>query len=126
MATTKHVVRKVRNEAKVLVAADGAGSVTITLAELAMTDEHVASPVANLSLIDGAAAGQITVTRNSAPLFACGVGAWGVFDAGNCDLHNTHDVVVTFAGAGSLMITLNKVSGYGFVGINGPTGPQPA
>ena len=125
MATTKHVVRKTRNEAKVLCAADSAGTVTIELADLALNDETVLSPVASISLIDGAAANTIIVTRNSAPIFACGTGAWGVFDVGDCDLHNTHPLVVNFSGAGALMITLNKVSGYGFVGFNGPTGPQP-
>lgn len=125
MATTKHIVRKVRNEAKVLVAADGAGSVTITLAELAMADEHVASPLVNISGVQGTAEAKITIHRDASPVFACGAGAWGQLDLCNLDLNNETDIVVAFAGSGSLVLTLNKVSGYGFVGINGPTGPQP-
>ena len=125
MATTKHVVKKVRNEAKVLVAADAVGTVTVTLAELALNDEHVDSPLVNISGVEGTADAKITIHRGASPVFACGAGSWGQLDLYNLDLNNETDIVVAFAGSGSLVLTLNKVSGYGFVGINGPTGPQP-
>lgn len=126
MATTKHVVKKVRNEAKVLVAADAVDTVTVTLAELALNDEHVDSPLVNISGVEGTADAEITIHRGASPVFACGAGSWGQLDLYNLDLNNETDIVVAFAGSGSLVLTLNKVSGYGFVGINGPTGPQPA
>jgi hypothetical protein len=128
MATIKHILKRTYNEVQVLVAADAPGTVTVNLAtDLAIPDVEttVVEPTANLTLVHGAAEEKIVITRNSAPIFAVGMGGWGAMDLGNCDLQNTHDVVVVFSGAGSLVLTLRKVSGYGWVGINGPEGPQP-
>lgn len=126
MAQTKHTVRNTRNEAKILAAADGAETVTIALADLAAEDEYFSSGDAkvNVSTVEGAASGEIIITRDGAPIFACGTGSWGVFDLGNCDVNNTTAVVVSFTGPGSVVVGLRKVDGYGWVGINGPEGPQ--
>lgn len=125
MATTKHIIKNTRNEVKVLVAADAAGIVTVTLAELALPDENVESPVVNLSSVDGTSGGTTNITRDGTPLFGCSAGAWGSFDLGNCPIKNEDSIVVNFGANGSLVLGLRKVSGYGWTGFNGPEGPQP-
>lgn len=126
MAQTKHTVRNTRNEAKILAAADGAETVTIELIDLKAEDEYFSAGDAkvNVSTIEGSAAANIVISRGGEPIFACGTGAWGAFDLGNCDVNNTDDIVISFTGPGSIVVGLRKVDGYGWQGINGPEGPQ--
>lgn len=115
MAVTKTVLKNTAYDAIVRVVATAANDTsTITLnSDLKMADETLgASQVVYISAAKYSSASNVTVARNSVTQYAF-FGDGQILDAEWVSKENpTNDIVVTFGGAGMVILHLKKVSGY--------------
>lgn len=121
MATTKHILKKTRNECVVLAAADGAGTVTIDIdVDLKLDDETVTTPVVHVQGVEGSCGGTgAVITRSGSVICADGGNGFSVYLYG-CDIEPAADIAIAFNAAGTVVVKLKKISGFGWSGFNGP------
>tara|TARA_R110002153_G_scaffold77667_8_gene199264 strand:- start:7 stop:408 length:402 start_codon:yes stop_codon:yes gene_type:complete len=121
MAATQTTLKLTQTKGVVAVTETGTtpGSQTIVLATtLKKSTETQSSPVVNLQAITWSLAegGKATITRNSVVLWTLQDRAGKIdFTAFSDIRENASDIVVTFTGsfAGTVVLEVNKLSGYG-------------
>lgn len=103
-----------------IVKIDGAGIETITLAELALANQEVNTPLVNIVSIVSTAlttGDKITITRNAEELYTIPGGRIhyidlkGMFNTVD-NTNNDTDIVVNLTGDGYCILMLRKQSGY--------------
>lgn len=114
MAAVKTITKLTTNDAIVRITATAdADTATIDISDdLKMTNETIGTPTVYVAAICHQTAANIKLTRNSVV-----VGHYflnGVIESNDFAISDqaTHDIVVTFGGAGMIILHLKKVSGY--------------
>lgn len=112
MAIAKIVLKKTRTEAVIKIV--GTGTIAVTLAELALSDETLATPLVNIHQArwTGGVADTAVVTRNAIDvlrLTACGDWEFNGYTVGE---QNDKDFSVTLSANTTLILSLRKVGGY--------------
>lgn len=115
MTATVHFIKKTHNSAVVKVVATAAGdTATINITDdLLFGDQTVSSPKVNVAraTYSVSSSGDVTVTRNSVPIFK--FFGHDEFPYASSE-QNTHNIVVTFntSAGGTLVLELSKVNGF--------------
>ena len=108
------ILKKTQTEVTVLVTGNTAQ--TVTLASLALANETVSSPIADIHAIKfSVPAGVINVTRNAVPVLTLGGTDHWQLNGYSINVNNTYDIVVNLSTATSsatVLLTLSKLGGY--------------